>query len=69
MSQRKKRTINDKIQKEMEAIAFSSEEKTSDRLRALDFLSTKETDAAKLQAAWDKLDEILSKLGEKGSNA
>ncbi len=61
---RKKALITDRIIKEMEAIAFSEEEKTSDRLRALDYLSSKTQEGAKVAQAWEKLDLVLSKLGE-----
>ena len=59
---RRKKTTAEKILKEMEMIAFSEDEKTSDRLRALDFLSTLIGENAKTEEALNKLDMILSRL-------
>ena len=61
---RRKKITSEKILKEMESIAFSDDEKTADRLRALDFLSSVIGESAKTEEALEKLDEILSKLGE-----
>ncbi len=62
MSQRK---IPDgkKILRAVAEIAFS-EEKTSDRLRALDLLSEMVTGEAEREEAMAKLDAVLSRLGE-----
>ncbi len=64
MSQRK---IPDgkKILQEIAEIAFS-EEKTADRLRALDLLSDMVSADAEREEAMAKLDAVLRQLGEEG---
>ncbi len=53
---------NGKIIKEMADIAFSPEEKTADRLRALNLLSETLSASEKKDEALKRLDEILSYL-------
>ena len=53
---------NGKIIKEMADIAFSQEEKTADRLRALNLLSETLSASEKKDEALNRLDEILSYL-------
>ena len=53
---------NDEIIKEMADIAFSSEEKTADRLRALGLLSDALSASRSKDAAFKKLDEILNSI-------
>ena len=52
-----------KILRAIATIAFS-EEKTADRLRALDLLSDMVTEEAEREEAMTKLDEVLRQLGE-----
>jgi hypothetical protein len=52
-----------KILRAIAEIAFS-EEKTADRLRALDLLSEMITEEAEREEAMEKLDAVLSRLGE-----
>ncbi len=61
---KKPRTVpdNGKIIKEMADIAFSPEEKTADRLRALNLLSEALSESEKTDEALKRLDEILSYL-------
>ena len=53
-----------RILREMAAIAFSEEEKTTDRLRALGFLAEKVSEEAERLEAMDKLDALLTQIGE-----
>ncbi|MBQ7125087.1 MAG: hypothetical protein IJO00_01855 [Clostridia bacterium] len=53
---------NDEIIKEMADIAFSPEEKTADRLRALGLLSDALSASRSKDAAFKKLDEILNSI-------
>ena len=53
-----------RIIREMAEIAFSSEEKTADRLRALGFLAEKMTGEAERTEAMAKLDALLAQIGE-----
>lgn len=48
-----------KILKEMTDIAFDSEQKTADRLRALDMLSALLEKQSKNDEAYEKLDAVL----------
>ncbi len=60
----KRKLPNEKqILREMADIAFSEEEKTADRLRALDLLSERIADEAERMAALQKLDEVLGQIG------
>jgi hypothetical protein len=52
-----------KILRAIAEIAFS-EERTADRLRALDLLSEMITEEAEREEAMEKLDAVLSRLGE-----
>ena len=61
----RRRIPNEKrILREMAEIAFSEEEKTADRLRALSFLSEKLTEEAERVEAMARLDAVLERLGE-----
>ena len=66
MSEEKKRTrirpTGKRILREMADIAFSEEEKTADRLRALDLLSDLVEAEEQREDALKKLDEVLSRL-------
>ena len=53
-----------RILREMAAIAFSAEEKTADRLRALGFLAEKVSEEAERLEAMAKLDDLLTQIGE-----
>ena len=53
-----------RILREMAAIAFSEEEKTADRLRALGILAEKVSDEAERLEAMAKLDDLLTQIGE-----
>ncbi len=53
-----------RILREMAAIAFSEEEKTVDRLRALGFLAEKVSEEAERLEAMAKLDVLLTQIGE-----
>lgn len=53
---------SEKIIKEMADIAFGSEEKTSDRLRALDLLSELLHKKGEQDEAYEKLDFVLRSL-------
>lgn len=53
-----------KIMREMAAIAFSDEEKTADRLRAMDMLSSMVEKQGKSDDAFARLDAILASLTE-----
>ena len=51
-----------KIMRQMAEIAFNSEEKTADRLRALDMLSEYLKNKSRSDDAYAKLDAILDSL-------
>ena len=53
-----------RILREMAEIAFSAEEKTADRLRALGFLAEKVSEEAERLEAMAKLDALLTQIGE-----
>ena len=56
-------TLTEKrIIREMAGIAFSEEEKTADRLRALDLLSELTAKEEQRESAMAKLDEVLALL-------
>ena len=60
-----KRIPNEKkIMREMAEIAFSDEEKTADRLRAMDMLSSMVEKQGKSDDAFARLDAILASLAE-----
>lgn len=54
----------EKITKEMMSIAFDSEQKASDRLRALDMLSAAIEKQNKTDEAMEKLDLVLKAITE-----
>ncbi|MBE6685567.1 MAG: hypothetical protein E7592_08000 [Ruminococcaceae bacterium] len=53
-----------RIMREMAEIAFSAEEKTADRLRALGFLAEKVVEETERTEAMAKLDALLTQIGE-----
>ena len=59
---RRKKPTEKKIMAEMAEIAFNPDEKTSDRLRALDMLSSGLEKDAVREEALSKLDTLLSLL-------
>ena len=59
---RRVRPTGRRIVREMADIAFSEEEKTADRLRALDLLSELTAETERRESALKKLDEVLSRL-------
>ncbi len=61
---RKKIPNREKIQKELADIAFSEEEKTADRLRALDMLRNALSSKEISEEAYQKLDYILNSFFE-----
>ncbi len=61
---RKKIPNREKIQKELADIAFSEEEKTADRLRALDMLRNALSSKEISEEAYQKLDCILNSFFE-----
>lgn len=52
-----------RIMREMAEIAFSEEEKASDRLRALGFLAERITEDEERETAMKRLDEVLEQIG------
>lgn len=61
---RKKLPNYEKIRKELADIAFSEEEKTADRLRALDMLSDALSSKEISEEAYQKLDNVLNSFFE-----
>ena len=64
MMSRRKIPDEKRILREMAEIAFSAEEKTGDRLRALGFLAEKVSEEAERLEAMAKLDALLTQIGK-----